>query len=50
MKGLRGHIPQSTCFLRRGVRTSVIAAISCSGLIGYEMHTGTVRGEEFMIF
>ena len=35
---------------RRGTRISTIAAISTSGLIGYELHTGSVRGEEFHDF
>ena len=47
---LRGQTPQFHRSLNRGVRTSVIAAISSSGLIGYELHTGGVSGEEFYDF
>ena len=47
---LRGQTPQCTQVFRRGTRISTIAAISSSGLIGYELHTGSVRGEEFHDF
>ena len=47
---LRGQTPQFHRLHNRGVRTSVIAAISSSGLIGYELHTGGVSGEEFYDF
>ena len=33
---VQGQTPQSTVRLTRGERTSVIAAISCTGLIGYD--------------
>ena len=35
---------------RRGTRISTIAAISTSGLVGYELHTGSICGEEFHNF
>ena len=47
---LRGQTPQAPHSFNRGVRTSVIAAISSTGLIGYELHTGGVSGEEFYDF
>ena len=47
---LRGQTPQCSSDLRRGTRTSAIAAISASGVVGYELHTGNVRGEEFHDF
>ena len=47
---LRGQTPQVPRLFNRGVRTSVIAAISSTGLIGYELHTGGVSGEEFYDF
>ena len=40
---LRGQTPQAPHSFNRGVRTSVIAAISSTGLIGYELHTGSVK-------
>ena len=47
---LKGQTPQCLQVFRRGTRLSAIAAISTSGLIGYELHTGSVRGEEFHDF
>ena len=47
---LKGQTPQCSQLLRRGTRTSAIAAISTTGLVGYELHTGGVRGEEFHDF
>ena len=47
---MTGQTPQYTCLYRRGSRISSIAAISCSGLIGYELQTGSVRGAEFFDF
>ena len=47
---LKGQTPQCSQVFRRGTRLSAIAAISTSGLVGYELHTGSVRGEEFHDF
>ena len=47
---VQGQTPQSALRLTRGQRTSVIAAISCIGLIGYDEFTGNVRGDEFFDF
>ena len=47
---LKGHVPQCNQVFKRGTRVSAIAAISTSGLIGYDLHTGSVRGEEFIDF
>ena len=47
---IQGQVPQTSTILARGTRISKIAAISCSGLIGYEQFTGSVRGNEFYDF
>ena len=47
---LKGQTPQCSQVFRRGTRLSAIAAISTSGLVGYELHTGSVRDEEFHDF
>jgi len=39
---VQGQTPLSSLRLTRGERTSVIAAISCTGIVGYETFTGTV--------
>ena len=46
---LKGHTPQYNQVFKRGTRISAIAAISTSGVIGYDLHTGSVR-EEFHDF
>ena len=45
---VNGQVPQSRLKLARGERTSVIAAISSSGLVGYETYIGSVRDDEFL--
>ena len=47
---IQGQVPQVSVTLARGTRISTIAAISCSGLLGYEKFTGSVRGDEFYDF
>ena len=47
---MKGHTPQYNQVFKRGTRVSAIAAISTSGVIGYDLHTGNVRGEEFHDF
>ena len=47
---LKGHTPQYNQVFKRGTRISAIAAISTSGVIGYDLHTGSVQGEEFHDF
>ena len=47
---VQGQAPQSALRLTRGQRTSIIAAISYTGLMGYEALTGNVRGDEFFDF
>lgn len=45
---LNGQVPQCLQVFNRGTRLSAIAAISTSGLVGYELHTGSihVRGDD----
>ena len=47
---LKRHSPQCNQVFKRDARISAIAAISTSGVIGYDLHTGSVRGEEFHNF
>ena len=47
---VQGQTPQSSLRLTRGERTSVIAAISHTGIVGYETFTGTVKDDEFFDF
>jgi len=47
---VQGEVAQSAITMTRGTRISTIAAISCSGLIGYEKYTGNVSGDEFFDF
>lgn len=47
---LRGEAPVYHRLLARGKRISAIAAISCDGLLEYELVTGTVNGQTFLEF
>lgn len=47
---LQGEPPVYHRLLARGKRVSAIAAISCDGLLEYELVTGTVNGEVFLEF
>ena len=45
---IRGEAPVCHRWLARGQRISAIAAISCDGLLEYELTTGSVNGELFL--
>ena len=47
---LCGQPPIYHRFLARGKRISAIAAISCEGLVGVELTTGSVNAEKFLEF
>ena len=47
---LQGEAPVYHRLLARGQRISAIAAISCDGLLEYELVTGTVNGGVFLEF
>ena len=45
---LRGQTPVYHRFVAQGKRISAIAAISCEGLVGVELTTGSVNAEKFL--
>ena len=45
-----GKLQSTTSFVARGKRISAIAAISCEGLVGVELTTGSVNAEKFLEF
>ena len=47
---LKGQTPQCSIDLRCGTKTSAIAAISTSGVVGYKLHMGNVHEKEFHDF
>ena len=47
---LRGQTPVYHRFVARGKRISAIVAISCEGLVGVELTTGSVDAEKFLEF
>ena len=47
---VRGMPAVSHCLLSRGKRMSAIAAISCDGMLGVDIITGTVDGNSFLDF
>ena len=47
---LRGLTPVCHRFLVRGTRISSVVAMSSSGVLAYEFHTGTMNGDKFFDF
>ena len=47
---LRGLTPIYHRYLARGTRISSVAAMTSSGALTYEFHTGTMNGDKFFDF